>query len=240
MIMNGGGCGGGAVRPFPSCGGSAVDRETAACWPPSPCLIPVLWPTLLPTALPSSIDHTVICCQPSHCRHPRCFTPPSMPPLSAINTHVVVATLSSPMLLSAAAAAAAAATTTAVFAAIAAAFWLIVVCGPCLVRYLPPPLPCSSSHLTTSSSHSGRWRQTMPTPVKPMPGGHWVVHALLHWRPSPLAATACSLRCCCRLCHLHSPRRRQNDWRRRQQSTTTFRQPHHLANRRRRATKRKV
>ncbi len=208
MIMNGGGCGSGAARPFPSRRGSAVNRETAACRAPFHCLIPMLWPTLLPTSLPSSIDHTIVRRQPSHCCHPHCFMPPSMLPLSAVNTYVVVATSSSPMLLSAAAAAAA---TTTVSAAIAAAFWLIVVCGPCPVRYPLPPLPRLSRCLMTSSSHRGRWHRTTPTPAEPMPGGHWVVVALPHWCPSPLVAMACSLCCCCRLCHLHLPRRWQND-----------------------------
>jgi hypothetical protein len=173
MIMNGDGCGGGAVRHFPSRGRSAVDGETAACQAPSRCLIPVLWPTLLPMLLPSSINHTVVRCQPSHCHHPRCFTPLSTLPLSAIDTHIVVATSLSPMLSSAAAAAAA---TTTVSTAIAAAFWLIIVCGPCPVCYPPPPLPCLSRHLMTSSSHRGRWPRTILTPAKP---GQAVIGSLL-------------------------------------------------------------
>jgi hypothetical protein len=91
MIMNGGGCGGGALKPFPSHGGSPVDGETAACQASSRCLVPALWPTLLPTLLPSSINHTILCRQPSNCHHPRCFLMQSMPPLSAIKTHLVVA-----------------------------------------------------------------------------------------------------------------------------------------------------
>ncbi len=204
-----------------------MDGETAACRAPSRCLIPALWPTLLPKLLPSSVNHTVVRRRPSHCRHPRCFMPPSMPPLSVIDTHVVVATSLSPMLSSAAAAAA---TMTAVSAAIAAAFWLIVVRGPCLVHYPPPPLPHLSRHLMTSSSHCGCWRRMTPTTAKPMPGGHRVVVALPHRCQSPLAATACLLCCCHRLCHLHSPWRWQNDWRRQRGSLTTVRQPHCLAN----------
>jgi hypothetical protein len=91
MIMNGGGCGSRAVRPFPSHGGSAVDGETAACRAPSHCLVPAHWPTLSPTLSPSSVDHTVVRRQPSHCRHPRCFPPPSIPLLSSIDTQIVVA-----------------------------------------------------------------------------------------------------------------------------------------------------
>jgi hypothetical protein len=89
--MNGGGCDGGAVRLFPSRGGSAVDVETAACRAPSRCFVPALWPTLSPTSSPSFVDHTVVRHRPSHCRHPRCFPPPSTPLLSDIDTHVVVA-----------------------------------------------------------------------------------------------------------------------------------------------------
>jgi hypothetical protein len=209
MIMNGGGCSGGVVRPFPSCGRSAVDEETVACRSPSHCLVPVLWPTLLPTLLPSSVNHTVIHHQPSHCCHPRCFPPPSMLLLSAIDTHLLSPTLLSPMLSSTAATAAVA--MTAISAATAAAFWLIVVCGPCLLCYPPPPLSCLSCCLMTVSSHHGRWCQTMPTPAKPMPGGHWVVVALPHWHPSPLAGTAHLLCPCCCHCHLHSQQWRQND-----------------------------
>jgi hypothetical protein len=91
MIVNVSGCGGGAVRPFPSRGGSAVDRETAACRPPSRCIIPTLWPMLLPTSLPSSVNHTVVRRQPSHCHQPHCFLTPSTLLLSAINAHVIVA-----------------------------------------------------------------------------------------------------------------------------------------------------
>jgi hypothetical protein len=90
MIMNGGGCGGGAVRPFPSRGGSAVDGETAACRAPSRCLVPALWPTLSPTLSPSSVIHTVVRHRPIHCFHPHFFLPLSTPLLSAINIHVVV------------------------------------------------------------------------------------------------------------------------------------------------------
>jgi hypothetical protein len=91
MIVNGGGCGSGAIRHFPSRSGSAVDGETAACRAPSCCLIPALWSMLLPTSSPSFVDHTIGHRRPSHCRHPRFFPPPSMPLLSAIDTHVVVA-----------------------------------------------------------------------------------------------------------------------------------------------------
>ena len=74
-------------------------------------------------------------------------------------------------------------------AAPAAAFWWINVCGN-----PHPPFPCLSRHSTTSSSHHGCWRWTMPTPNEPMPGSHRIVDALPHWRPSPLAAMARSLR----------------------------------------------
>ncbi len=68
-----------------------MDGETAACWAPSHCFIPVLWPTLLPRLLPSSIDRTIICRQPRNCHHPGCF--PLLPTLllSAIDTHVLIA-----------------------------------------------------------------------------------------------------------------------------------------------------
>ncbi len=91
MIMNSGGGGGRVVMPFPSCGVSTVVRETAACGAPSCCLVPVLWPTLSPTSSPSSVDHTIVCRQPSHCCHPHCFPPPSTPLLSAIDIHIVIA-----------------------------------------------------------------------------------------------------------------------------------------------------
>jgi hypothetical protein len=214
MIMNGGGCGSGAVRPFPSRGGSAADRETMACRAPySVVLSPRFGPRCCqrcrppPSTTPSSaVDPAIVVIHVvfRRCQRRRCL--PSTPTLS-------LPTLSSPM--SSSAAAAAAAITTAVSAAIAAAFWLIVVCGPCLVCNPPPPLPRSSCRLMTSSSHRGRRRWMTPTPARPMPGGHRFVVALIHRRPSPLAATARSLRGCRRRCHLHSPRRRQNDRRRR-------------------------
>jgi hypothetical protein len=173
---------------------------------------------------------------------PRSRPPPLTTPSSAVNPAIVLAhvvvrrrqsrrclpltpTSSLPTSLSAAAAAAAA--TTAVSAAIAAAFWLIVVCGPCPVRYPPSSLPLSSRRLMTSFFHRGRRRRTMPTPAEPMLGGHRVVLALPHWHLSPLAATARSLCRHPRCCHPHSPRRRQDDRWRRRQSTTASRRPHH-------------
>jgi hypothetical protein len=90
------------------------------------------------------------------------------------------------------------------------------------VHYLPSPFPHLSCHLMTLSSHHGRWRWTTPTPAKPMPG----VVALPHWCPTPLAAMACLLHCCCCPCHLHSLRRWQNDRRRQQGSTTAGRRLH--------------
>ncbi len=85
MIMNGGGCGGEAIRPFPSRSGSAVDGETTACRAPSHCLVPALWPRLSPTSSPSRFG--------PGCR-PRRRPPPSTTPSSPVNpdsvvTHVV-------------------------------------------------------------------------------------------------------------------------------------------------------
>jgi hypothetical protein len=164
---------------------------------------------------------------PGSCCCPRCCPPPSMTPSSTVDPAIVVAHIvvhrhqschclpstpmsSLPTSSSAAAAAtataaatAAAAATTAVFSAIAATFWLIVVYGPCPVRYPLPSLPSLSRCSMMLSSHRGRWRRTMPTPAKPMPGSHQVILALPCWCPSPLVATAHSLHHRCPHCHPH-------------------------------------
>ncbi len=98
----------------------------------------------------------------------------------------------------------------------------------CCMWNPPPPLHRSSRHSMTSSYHRGRQRQTIPTPADPMQGGHRVVVVLIHWRPSPLAATACSLHCRNRRCHPHSPRRWQNDWRRWRRWTTAGQRGDHI------------
>lgn len=140
----------------------------------------------------------------------------------------------SPMSLLAAAAAATAAMTaasTAIAAAIAVAIAAAIAAAflvDCCMWNPPPPLHRSSRHSMTSSYHRGRRRRTTPTPADPMRGGHRVIVVLIHWRPSPLAATACSLHRRNRRCHPHSPRRWQNDWRRWRRSTTAGRRGDHI------------
>ena len=133
------------------------------------------------------------------------------PPLPLVPLTHRSMTLSPSLLFAAAADTTTVSATTAISATmIAATFWLFVVCGT------PPfPLPRASRRSMTLSSQCGSWRRTTPIPAEQMPGGHRVVAALLHRRPSPLWATAHSLRPRRHRCHRHSPRWRENDRRRR-------------------------
>jgi hypothetical protein len=55
----------------------------------------------------------------------------------------------------------------------------------CCMWKPPPPLPYSSRCSMTLSYHCGFWHRTVPTPAKPMPGGHQVAVALPHIDVNP-------------------------------------------------------
>ncbi len=114
---------------------------------------------------PSAVDNILVRCQPSHRCHPCCCPPLSMPLLSAIDTHVIVAHILAHVILchrrrhcrhSHR------------FRRTCCRFLV-----DCCMYNSRPPLSCSSCHLMMSSSHHGRLRQMTPTPAEPMPGGHW-------------------------------------------------------------------